>query len=138
MNKSVIENIKRKPPSTNEDRGNTSLSMQYKRSANHGSMTTGLSSPTNIDKLIRENLKKNKEKEIAKEIEEFHIKEDQQFKRDAMTKLNENVRKANKVHLVKKKPTGNQKNLSIKLSASLLKQQKAEKSDKPKISLSTK
>lgn len=69
LNRSVIETNKHKAPNSIENRGkfchkslgpsNTSHSM------NHGK----------IDKIIRENLKKQKEMELAKEIEELHIKE---------------------------------------------------------------
>lgn len=75
LNKSVLENIKNKPPTSIENRGATSLSMQYKRQS-VGS-TPGMTTPSqNIDKLIRDNLKKNKEKELVKEIEELQFRGD--------------------------------------------------------------
>jgi len=62
-------------PISIEDRGITSLSLQYKRGIGHGS-ATGVATPSNnIDKLIRENIKKNKEKELVKEIEEMQLRE---------------------------------------------------------------
>lgn len=72
----MLESYKLKPPSSIDDRGVTSLSMQYKRGAGHGSVP-GVTTPSNkIDRLIRENIKRNKEKEIVKEIEEIQIMED--------------------------------------------------------------
>lgn len=75
LNKSVLENIKNKPPTSIDNRGNTSHSMHYKRQS-VGS-TPGMTTPSqNIDRLIRDNLKKNKEKELVKEIEELQLRGD--------------------------------------------------------------
>ena len=135
MNKSVIETLKRKPPTSIGDRNGTSLSMQYKKFLASAS-ATDVSTPShqnNIDKLIRDNLKKNKEKELVKEIEEIQVREDLLLKKDAILKLNENVRKANKQSHSKKR--NHRKNLTLKLSTG---EMKTYKLDKTKIALSTK
>jgi len=75
LNKSAMDWLKQKAPSANERRNATSHSLNNKRqSMNFG--TTGAATPSNkIDKLVRDNIIKNKEKELVREIEKLQLKE---------------------------------------------------------------
>lgn len=85
----------------------TSHSLTHKRQ----SMNTPCG---NIDKLVRENILKNKERQLAKELEMLQREEVTHIKKQNLVRLNEEIKRNNHKLMPKKKKQKN-KNLTVKL-----------------------
>ena len=130
MNKSALENPKSRAPRSIESRA-TSQSMYYsKKSSILASESGRMTDLAKKNQMRNSNIKKNKGKLLEEEMHNFKALENMLLKKEAINKMNENIRKLNSQKSNKKKRTM-KKNFTVKLPNQI-------KFEKPKLENSSK